>query len=115
MVIQPFVENSIWHGIANLEEHGSISLSFQLQNEKSLQIIIEDTGVGLKKAEKYRTGGNQHLKLGLNITKKRLELLSQKYGIEAGFTYYEKFPGAVNPGTKVVIIVPLLFGKADTN
>ncbi len=115
MIIQPFVENSIWHGISYLEEHGSISLSFLLHNEKSLQIIVEDNGIGLKKAEKYRTGGNQHLKLGMNITKKRLELLSRKYNIEAGYTYSEKFPGAHDPGTKVVIIVPLLFGKSDLN
>ncbi|HWR98987.1 MAG TPA: hypothetical protein VN249_00155, partial [Prolixibacteraceae bacterium] len=115
MIIQPFVENSIWHGIANLEKQGIIGISFLLQDEKSLQITIEDTGIGLKNAEKFRTGDNQHLKLGMNITRKRLELLSQKYGIEAGFEYSEKSPGTPNPGTKVVIIVPLLFGKSEIN
>jgi len=115
MIIQPFVENAIWHGIANLEAQGFISISIMLHNEKSLQIIVEDTGVGIKNAEKYNTRSEEHLKMGMSITKKRLALLSQKYGIETAIEYSEKDPGATNPGTRVVIFVPFLFGNSVAN
>lgn len=113
MIVQPFVENSIWHGVANMEEKGLITICFNLLDDKSLQIIVEDTGVGIKNAEKYKSGSDSHLKLGMNITKKRLQLLSQKYGIETGIHYSEKLPGAINPGTKVVIVVPFLYGSSE--
>lgn len=115
MIIQPFVENSIWHGIANLEENGFIGIYFVKQNDKSLKITIEDSGVGIKNAEKYNTRGEKHLKLGMNITRKRLKLLSQKYVLQTSIEYSEKFPGALNPGTIVVIIVPFLYGSAASN
>ncbi len=111
MIIQPFIENSIWHGIANLDEKGLVTVSVNLWNEKSLQIIVEDTGVGIKNAEKYKTRNNPHLNLGMTITRKRLSLLSQKYAVKTGIEYSELIPGATNPGTKVVIFVPFLYGN----
>jgi hypothetical protein len=115
MIIQPFVENAIWHGIANLDENGFLSIVFILDSDKSLQIIIEDSGVGIKNAAKYSTKGENHLKLGMNITRKRLHLLGQKYGVETSFVYSERSPGTTNPGTRVVIIVPFLYGRPESN
>jgi LytS/YehU family sensor histidine kinase len=115
MIIQPFVENAIWHGIANLDENGFLSIVFKLDSDKSLQIIIEDSGVGIKNAAKYSTKGENHLKLGMNITRKRLHLLGQKYGVETSFVYSERSPGTTNPGTRVVIIVPFLYGRPESN
>ncbi len=113
MIIQPFVENSIWHGIANIEGKGIIGITFRLKDEKSLQITIEDSGIGIQNAEKYVSQSDKHLKLGMTITRKRLVLLSQKYGIETSVNYRERSPGIPNPGTIVEIIVPLLYGKSE--
>jgi ligand-binding sensor domain-containing protein len=112
MIIQPFIENSIWHGIANLDEKGFVTVFFNLWDDKSLQIIVEDTGVGIKNAENFKTRNKSHLKLGMDITRKRLQLLSQKYGVKTGIEYSELTPGAINPGTKVVIFVPFLYGNS---
>ncbi len=112
MIIQPFIENSIWHGIANLDEKGFITVSFNLWDDKSLQIIVEDTGIGIKNAEKYKTRSDPHLNLGMNITRKRLVLLSRKYSVKTGIEYTELLPGATNPGTKVVVFVPFLYGNS---
>jgi hypothetical protein len=113
MIIQPFVENSIWHGIANIEGNGFIGIKFQLKDEKSLKIIVEDSGIGIQNAEKYVSQSDKHLHLGMTITRKRLELLSQKYGVETSVNYRERSPGMQNPGTVVEITVPLLFGKSE--
>jgi two-component sensor histidine kinase len=111
MVIQPFVENSIWHGIASLDEKGIISIRFSQHDEKSLQIIIEDNGIGMKKSEQYSVKGEKNLKLGMEMTRKRLDLLGKKYNVETSIEFSEKIPGSMNPGTRVVLIVPFTFSE----
>lgn len=108
MIIQPFVENAVWHGISQLEEKGFICLSLNLKNEKSLRIVVEDNGIGLVNASKNSKNTDSHLKLGTSITSKRLDLLSKKYQTETRVVYSEQSPGAINPGTKVEIIVPFI-------
>jgi hypothetical protein len=112
MIIQPFVENAIWHGIANLEEKGYVYITFQLHSHKSLRIIVEDSGIGIENSEKYNIRRESHLNLGMTIIRKRLKLLSKKYGTDTGITLSEYAPGSVNPGTKVIIITPFIKGKS---
>ncbi|MCX6287715.1 MAG: histidine kinase, partial [Bacteroidetes bacterium] len=45
MIIQPFVENAIWHGIATIQEKGQINVKFRMQDEKSLAVTVEDNGI----------------------------------------------------------------------
>ena len=113
MIIQPFVENSVWHGIANLAGKGMIHISFKMLEETSLQIVVEDSGIGLKNAENDESQSNHHLRIGMNITRKRLTLLQQKYGTKTSLLYSEISPGAPNPGTKVIIVVPARYGKSS--
>ncbi len=113
MIIQPFVENAIWHGIANLEEKGELDVLLKMRDEESLQIIVSDSGVGINNAEKFSSNNQKHLNLGINITRKRLVLLGQKYGTETSISYSERLPDAPNPGTIVTIIVPVHFGTAE--
>jgi len=110
MIIQPFVENSIWHGIANLDGKGLISIAFKLQSENSLQIIIEDNGVGVSNAVKFSVKGSKHLNLGMAMTRKRLKLLGKKYNVETKIAFSELSPGSPNPGTRVMLVVPFVDG-----
>jgi len=114
MIVQPFVENAVWHGISQLDGNGFIGISFEMKDEKSLTIIVEDNGIGLRNAEKNGNRTDSHLKLGTGIIRKRLDLLSKKYETETQITYSEKSPGSSNPGTRVVIIVPFLYGQSET-
>lgn len=73
MLIQPFVENAVLHGVASLERKGKIAISFGIINNK-LTCCIEDNGIGIHKA----TGKNTYKakpSLGIAITRQRLELL----------------------------------------
>ena len=111
MIIQPFVENSIWHGIALLEEPGMIIITFRMHDEKSLSVIVEDNGIGIKRAQTYQTKDEKHLKLGMEMTLKRIELLGRKYGVDTRVEISEALPGHANPGTRVIMVVPISFSN----
>ncbi|MCX6267399.1 MAG: histidine kinase [Bacteroidetes bacterium] len=109
MIIQPFVENSIWHGISALDSQGFISIRFSLENEKSLKVIVEDNGIGIRRAQEFRTNGEKHLKLGMDMTRKRLELLGRKFSVKTRIDFSEPFPGNTNPGNRVILVMPVSF------
>lgn len=113
MLIQPIVENSIWHGMALLEGKGVIKIRIQTYNSKSVQITIEDNGIGMKKALEYASKSSQHQHLGMQIIKKRLDLLSKKYKTETSINYSEYSPDNDTKGTVVVIIMPLIYSIED--
>lgn len=76
MIIQPFVENSIWHGILPLEAGGHITISIFYENT-FLKIVVKDNGVGLEH-KKNNDETPSHLSKGMKIVKERLRLLSTK-------------------------------------
>ncbi len=64
LLIQPFVENSVWHGIQNKEGIGKIQITFNL-SEKSIFCTIEDNGIGRESAERLKHGeASNHVSLG---------------------------------------------------
>jgi len=113
MIIQPIAENSIWHGLALLEEKGFIKISFSIHNLKSLKIMIEDNGIGMKKSIEYSDKDSHRQHLGMQIIEKRLNLLSKKYSAETSITYSERYPERNNPGTVVELIMPFIYTLED--
>ncbi len=78
MIIQPYAENSIIHGILPKHEHGNLWISFKKENENTLLIIIEDDGIGLKKAQENTKIG--HKSLGTKTIENILELNTKLTG-----------------------------------
>ncbi|MDZ7743205.1 MAG: histidine kinase [Bacteroidota bacterium] len=78
MLLQPYVENAIIHGLINSSKKGHIGIHFELRDEK-IYCSIEDNGIGREKSEilKKQSGFNRKSR-GLIITKERLELLSRQ-------------------------------------
>jgi len=111
MIIQPFVENAIWHGIATLKEKGMIRISFAMLTPKSIKISIGDNGVGIKQADAYSSRSENHLHMGMSMTQKRLEILGKRMNVQTSVTISESSPESPNPGTRVVIVVPVSYGK----
>lgn len=81
MVIQPYIENAVKHGVSQLKEGGLIKLTFSYDsNQNVLECIVEDNGAGITyMREKQRQEKNTHLSKGMSITSSRIEILNQLY------------------------------------
>ena len=107
MLIQPYVENAILHGIGNKEGKGHLSISLAKQNEMVV-CKVEDDGIGRKKAMSIRDGKKStHKSMGMEITRERLELLNitRDSNLSVNVMDLEDDNG-VSTGTRVEIAVP---------
>ena len=106
MILQPHLENAIWHGLRYKEGKGNLLLQFQLLPKK-VQITIEDDGIGLTQSQALKTVNQKvHQSRGTTNTLERIKLLNELYKMNISFSITEK--EAPETGTIVVITVPLL-------
>jgi sensor histidine kinase YesM len=106
MIIQPFAENSIWHGIASIQSNGFIKVKISYLSDKVLKIVLEDNGVGMDNSKDKSFKSKNHLHMGMQMTRKRLVLLSKKYEIDAHVEHYDLYPGTENRGTRIELYIP---------
>ena len=105
MLIQPYVENAIKHGILPLKEKGKITIELKKQ-ERQLQCSIEDNGIGRDKAaEKHK---KEHRSLGTKITKNRLVVINELSNSKLSEKTTDLTDKKGNPsGTRVEIFIPV--------
>ena len=110
MIIQPFVENAIKHGLLKLETKGHLTLQVRKLNEFQFQFIIEDNGIGRQKAnELKKKEGKGHHSKGMEITNTRIRLLNEN-GLSGKFRIVtiDLTDTNGNPaGTRVEVTLPL--------
>ncbi len=100
LVIQPFVENAIWHGLRNKKQDGLISIHISLSDDSTFVINIEDNGIGRKKSAELKTNRTGHKSYGVDITKDRLKMVNPENKVEI----IDLYDNQKNPlGTKVVL------------
>ena len=110
MIVQPFVENAVWHGISQLKnQSGRVWINFSLETDDTIKITISDNGLGKSQTNPVSIKSRDHLNLSTEVTRRRLELLGKKHKVHTSVSYHEANPGQVNPGTKVVIVVPVSY------
>jgi sensor histidine kinase YesM/ligand-binding sensor domain-containing protein len=111
LLIQPFAENSIWHGIVHKQGKGHVKVLLE-ECEDCFLCVIEDDGVGRKRAkeilDKKRSA---HKSLGTQITEKRLELLNNHCGKKMNITYIDLYDKSIAIGTRVEIEIPKVNNK----
>jgi ligand-binding sensor domain-containing protein/putative methionine-R-sulfoxide reductase with GAF domain len=84
MIVQPYVENAIWHGLLHRKEAGSKLQIDIWKNNGELFIKIEDNGVGREEAEHLKSKFSSHKKShGMKITAKRLDMVNKIYKVDA--------------------------------
>lgn len=108
MLIQPFVENAIHHGLKFKRSKGALKISLKQQNG-SLVCTIEDNGIGIEKALELKSKGqDQHKPTGLKVTRQRLETLNalRKDGQGIEIMDLSRESGSAH-GTKVKIVIPV--------
>lgn len=78
MIIQPYVENAIWHGLMPLNKKGTIAISLEMQNDV-LKCTVRDNGIGRKRSQrlKIENGGPVHRSIGMSNTRERLDIISK--------------------------------------
>jgi len=86
LLLQPFAENAIWHGLMHKQEKGFLNFNFSAE-EKFLTCIINDNGIGREKAELLKSKSAEKQKsMGLKITTDRLSLLNDNAHGQTVFT-----------------------------
>jgi len=107
MLIQPFVENAIVHGIQNKEGKGIIKVFFN-QNDGYIEAVIQDDGIGRAKAVALKNEAIPHKSLAIKISEERLLALRKNKNIPAGINIVDLNDTNGNQtGTKVIICIPL--------
>jgi ligand-binding sensor domain-containing protein/two-component sensor histidine kinase len=76
LIIQPFVENALWHGLRNKKEQGHIQINVKPSEANQLNITIEDDGIGRQAAAALKKDQVQHKSYGIEITNTRIQLLN---------------------------------------
>jgi hypothetical protein len=106
MLIQPHLENAVWHGLRYMDEKGLLQLSFS-KTPKGMQVIIEDNGIGIAESKKNKTD-NQKKRSGRGIsnTLERIAILNSLYHQHITCTVEDK--AAPGRGVRVKMEVPLL-------
>ncbi len=109
MLIQPYVENSISHGLMPKEGKGFVKIDLRLQNNHIL-CSIEDNGIGREAAQEINRKKNEtHNSYGTQITSSRLDLVNSLYGTSLKTTYTDLVNNNGEAGgTRVEIHIPLL-------
>jgi ligand-binding sensor domain-containing protein/two-component sensor histidine kinase len=76
MMLQPYVENSIWHGILPMQEQGEVIIRVEPAGPGRVRVVIEDDGVGVEQSLRAKdTGPADHISRGIEITKGRADVL----------------------------------------
>lgn len=117
MIIQPFVENAIIHGVRPKKKNGKITLSF-LQEGDDLLVWVDDNGIGREESERRKSLNTaSHQSLGLTVAYERLESLNKVYNQNATIEIIDKKDNQTNEslGTKVVIRFPKAARKGGQN
>jgi len=106
MLIQPFIENAIKHGIKGREDKGLITLTI-IAKDELLICTVEDNGVGREITMKDKKDLEAHTSLGTQVTMERLEIIRQEKTNRAGVVITDlKDEKDIGIGTKVVLTIP---------
>lgn len=110
LILQPFLENALWHGLSSKEGDKNITLDVASGEEGFINITITDDGVGRDKAEEIRE--NKILKrksVGIDITKERLANFSKDYQNSFHVEIIDIYNESNLPaGTKILLHIPTI-------
>ncbi len=105
LLLQPYIENAIWHGLRYRDTKGKLSVSIKDEQENIL-IEIKDNGIGRKNSIDQKTKfQKQHTSTGMKNTKSRMEIVEKLYGGKFNLVIDDASDDNENPGTLVKIIL----------
>lgn len=107
MLIQPYVENAVRHGIAMQAGSGRIRISVK-EASGFIRIEVEDNGMGIRKHMQEVEGKTEKSGFGLRLSEERIEKINERYNLNIAVAIYDRRDDEeVNHGTRVVINIPM--------
>jgi sensor histidine kinase YesM len=108
MLLQPYIENSIKHGLMNKEGFRKLILKIMKKNKNYINIIIEDNGIGREQASLQRNSMPKYQSMGMNINDERISLLGQTNDFKIEVEIVDKKTNQnISEGTQVIIRIPI--------
>jgi two-component system LytT family sensor kinase len=104
MLLQPYIENAIWHGLRYKKEKGTLEISFKKKDVETILISIIDTGIGRKKSQELKTKNQlKHKPKGMSTIKNRIAILNSMYKKRISVTVSDVLE--TGEGTKVELLL----------
>jgi len=112
LLLQPFVENAIIHGIVPKKEHGNIYVDFAVSGDKLICTVTDD-GIGINRSQKLKEKSvTVHKSLALEITKKRLEVIQAVTSKTSQVVINELTDAfGVPNGTRIILNLPIQYAS----
>jgi tetratricopeptide (TPR) repeat protein len=116
LLLQPFCENAIWHGLMHRKKPGQLSIAFAMTTGAALQCVITDNGIGRARAAEIKNESGEYRKsLGLKLTSERLAIFNE----ESGFNTSWHIEDIIDPdgdiaGTRVILKIRHREGIEET-
>ena len=109
LMIQPYVENAIWHGLLHKESSGCLNVRIRIVEPLLLECRIEDNGVGRERAKELKSkSASSNKSLGMKLTESRLALLNRQSDMKASVKIIDlKDEKGQAMGTSVVLQIPV--------
>lgn len=108
LLVQPIIENAIWHGLLHKQEGSCLLTVSFIKETEYLRIEVNDNGVGRQSSKPRPKFIKKQRSSGVELTKQRLNLLSQSTGLNTRFEIIDLFDQDEKPsGTTVIISIPL--------
>ena len=109
LLLQPFVENAIWHGLMHKDEGGLVQVAVAQPTEDRLHIEITDDGVGRLKAAEYKSkSATKNKSFGMKLTAERIQLINQLYNTQTQISITDLTDAGGNAtGTRVTVEIPV--------
>ncbi len=106
MLLQPYVENAVWHGLRYKKEKGNLSIVFERIDSESVRISIIDNGIGRKKSKELKTDNQKKQKSkGMGNIQNRITILNEMYQDKVDVIIEDVNQNEDELGTKVVLIL----------
>ena len=106
LLIQPFIENALVHGLLHKAGEKELDIIFSFTDD-ALQCSITDNGIGRAKAREIgNRQGNHHESFALSAIEKRLEIFKKQYDQNIGYSIDDLYENNVAIGTRVMVTMP---------
>lgn len=105
LLIQPYVENAIWHGLMHKPDGGTVTITVSQPDEACLHVEITDNGIGRARAEALKSkSAGRKTSIGMQVTADRIRMINQLYNIQTSARILDLIaPDGEPSGTSVVL------------